>query len=116
MLGTAQERWLETGLREVPGRWNLIAQQTVVARTARIINGRRRWGTDGWDGYHAARRRLLDALHEHRVRSRVVLTDDVHANLVTDLKLRFSEARSPVVASELCGTSVSSVARRRAAY
>jgi alkaline phosphatase D len=109
MLGTAQERWLENGLRAVPGRWNLLAQQTVVARTARIFNGRRRWGTDSWDGYHAARRRLLDAVAAHRARSCVVLTGDVHANLVCDLKLRFGEARSPVVATELCGTSVSSV-------
>ena len=109
MLGTAQERWLEEGLRAVPGRWNFIAQQTVIARTARIINGRRRWGTDSWDGYHAARRRLLDALADHRVRSCVVLTGDLHANVVCDLKLRFSEPRSPVVASELCGTSISSL-------
>ena len=108
MLGTAQERWLVDGLRAVPNRWNLIAQQTVVARTARIINGRRRWGTDSWDGYHAARRRLLDAIDANRVRSCVVLTGDVHANLVSDLKLRFGEARSPVVATELCGTSISS--------
>ena len=109
MLGMAQERWLENGLRAVPGRWNLLAQQTVVARTARVFNGRRRWGTDSWDGYHAARRRLLDALDDHRIRSCVVLTGDLHANVVSDLKLRFGEARSPVVATELCGTSVSSV-------
>ena len=46
MLGMAQERWLENGLRAVPGRWNLLAQQTVVARTARVFSARRRWGTD----------------------------------------------------------------------
>jgi alkaline phosphatase D len=108
MLGTAQERWLAEGLRAVRDRWNLIAQQTVVARTARIIDGRRRWGTDSWDGYHAARRRLLDAIDADRVRSCVVLTGDAHANIVSDLKLRFGEARSPVAATELCGTSISS--------
>ncbi len=46
--------------------------------------------------------------HDHRIRSCVVLTGDLHANVVSDLKLRFGEARSPVVATELCGTSVSS--------
>jgi alkaline phosphatase D len=108
MLGANQERWLVNGLTAVPERWNLIAQQTLIARTARIIDGRRRWGTDSWDGYHAARRRLLRALHENRVRSCVVLTGDAHANFACDLKLSFAAAQSPVVATELCGTSISS--------
>jgi alkaline phosphatase D len=109
MLGMAQERWLVDGLRAVPERWNFIAQQTLIARSGMIINGRRHWGTDSWDGYHAARRRLLTALDDNRVRSCVVLTGDAHTNYLCDLKLSFTDAQSPVVATELCGTSISSV-------
>jgi alkaline phosphatase D len=108
MLGAAQERWLVDGLRAVPQRWNFIAQQTLIARHGRVINGRRRWGTDSWDGYHAARRRLLRAIDDNRVRSCVILTGDAHSNFVCDLKTSFTDAQSPVVATELCGTSISS--------
>jgi alkaline phosphatase D len=37
-----------------------------------------------------------------------VLGGDVHANYVADLKVDFDDARSPVVATEICGTSISS--------
>jgi alkaline phosphatase D len=38
----------------------------------------------------------------------VVLGGDVHANYVADLKLDFNAAKSAVVATEFCGTSISS--------
>jgi len=38
----------------------------------------------------------------------VVLGGDVHAHYVADLKVDFDDARAPVVASEICGTSISS--------
>ena len=38
----------------------------------------------------------------------VVLGGDFHAHAVADLKVDFDDPRSPVVASEFCGTSISS--------
>ena len=38
----------------------------------------------------------------------VVLGGDVHANYVADLKRDFDDPRSPVVATEFCGTSIAS--------
>ncbi len=38
----------------------------------------------------------------------MVLGGDVHANYVADLKLDFDDANSPVVATEFCGTSITS--------
>lgn len=107
LLGAAQERWLADGLD--PQRpWNLIAQQTLMARFTAPDGGT--W-TDGWDGYPAARRRLLQAVAVRRIGGAVVLGGDVHAHHVADLKADFDDARSPVVASEFCGSSISSRGR-----
>lgn len=119
LLGAAQERWLADGW-DLQRRWNLVAQQTLMARfsTERVepsaAGGERsgpasgRYWTDGWDGYPLARRRLLAAVAERRVPGVVVLGGDVHAHYVADLKVDFDDPRAPVVASEFCGSSISS--------
>jgi alkaline phosphatase D len=63
---------------------------------------------DAWDGYPAARDRLLRTVVEAGLRSCVVLSGDAHVAYVADLKLDFADADAPVVATELCGTSISS--------
>lgn len=108
MLGPAQERWLEGALGESRSRWNFLAQQTRMAQFDQKPGpGRRAW-TDGWDGYPAARARLLGFLAERRIANPVVIGGDVHQFNVADLKRDFDDAASPVVASELVGTSISS--------
>ena len=110
MLGRTQERWLEKSLGESRSRWNLLAQQTTMAQFDQKPGpGRRAW-TDGWDGYPAARRRLLDFLHERKIANPAVLGGDVHSFNVADLKLDFDDEKSPVVASEFVGTSITSQA------
>jgi alkaline phosphatase D len=69
--------------------------------------GRRAW-TDGWDGYPAARARLLGFLEERRIPNPVVIGGDVHQFNVADLKLDFDDPGSKTVASELVGTSITS--------
>jgi alkaline phosphatase D len=110
MLGRAQERWLEGALASSPARWNLLAQQTPMAQFDQLPGpGRRAW-TDGWDGYPAARRRLLEFVAERRIANPVVLGGDVHSFNVSDLKTDFDDAAAPVVASEFVGTSITSQA------
>jgi len=110
MLGRTQEKWLEGAFAESRARWNLIAQQTTMAQFDQKPGpGRRAW-TDGWDGYPAARKRLLDTLYERKIANPVVLGGDVHSFNVADLKLDFDDAASPVVASEFVGTSITSQA------
>lgn len=108
LLGAAQEHWLAEGW-SLDRHWNLVAQQTLMAR-ARLRADGRTW-TDGWDGYPAARTRLLRSVAERRVPGVVVLGGDVHAHVVADLKPDFDDARAPVVASEFCGSSISSHGR-----
>ena len=110
LLGATQEQWLTEGWdRDRP--WNLLAQQTLMTRLTwsdpAAAGGGSYW-TDGWDGYPAARQRLLNGVAERKLPGVVVLGGDVHAHYVADLKADHDDPRAPVVASEFCGTSISS--------
>ena len=111
MLGEHQERWLANGLRATPERWNLIAQQTLMARAAVTVNRRRRFSSDAWDGYPAARDSLFAAIADSDAQSCVVLSGDAHCAFVCDLKRDFGDERSPTIATELCGTSITTRGR-----
>ncbi len=110
LLGAEQERWLADGW-DLKRPWNLLAQQTLMARyswTDPADGGGTYW-TDGWDGYTPARNRLLGTVAQRSVPGVVVLGGDVHSNYVADLKPDYDDAKSPVVASEFCGTSITSL-------
>ncbi|HKZ04142.1 MAG TPA: alkaline phosphatase D family protein [Methylomirabilota bacterium] len=107
-LGPEQERWLFEGLAASGARWNVLAQQQLMAQLRR----RTPWGTDviwtdGWDGYAGERRRILAHLRDARVANPVVLGGDAHSYWVTDLKVDFTESE-PAIATEFVGTSISS--------
>jgi len=51
---------------------------------------------------------VLDFLAERRPSNPVVITGDIHTNWVSDLKRDFDRPASPVVGTELVGTSISS--------
>ncbi len=108
LLGAAQERWLTQGL-DSDRPWNLIGQQTLMARFAWSdpADDPSYWN-DGWDGYSASRQRLLDAVAARQLRGTVVLSGDVHTHYVASLKLDFDRDKSPTIASEFCGTSITS--------
>ena len=111
MLGREQEAWLDGEFAASRARWNLIAQATLMAQLDRGApdKGKRIW-TDGWDGYPAARRRLLESLVRAKTANPVVLGGDVHMHWVADLKTDFDDPASPVVATEFTGTSITSQA------
>lgn len=110
LLGEAQERWL-AGAWATDRPWNLLAQQTLMARCAWSDpsgpEGGTYW-TDGWDGYAPARARLLSTVAERRLSGAVVLGGDVHAHYVADLRADADDTRAPVIATEFCGTSITS--------
>jgi alkaline phosphatase D len=108
MLGREQEAWLDQGFARSRAAWNVLAQQTLMAPAGTpTAQGLVHW-TDGWDGYPAARARLLESMSRHRLANPVVIGGDVHAQYFADLHLVPDDPRSPVVASELCGTSITS--------
>jgi alkaline phosphatase D len=108
MMGTEQERWLLKQLLLSRSRWNVIAQQTLMAQLDRKVGPGQQFWTDGWDGYPVARRRLLDYVGNRKPANPVVIGGDVHAFYVADLKPDFDDPKSPVVATEFVGTSVTS--------
>ena len=120
MLGGEQERWLAQGLAESRARWNILGQQTLMAQLSQVplaSDSAGRFWTDGWDGYAAARRRLLEAIRSSGATNSLVLSGDVHTFFAADLRLdpaRSASAANPVVASEFCGTSVTSNSRGQA--
>ncbi len=110
LFGAAQEGWLERQLAGSGAAWNVLVQQTLMAQLDRKLGPERQFWTDGWDGYPGARRKLLGFLQERRIRNPVVIGGDVHMHWVADLKPDFDDEKSPVVASEFCGTSITSQA------
>lgn len=95
MLGSEQEAWLAAELADVPARWAVIAQQTVVS-DMRMDNGAI-INYDQWDGYAPARDRLLLAAAQPE--RTIVLTGDIHLA---------AAGRLPGVGAEFVTTGVAS--------
>ena len=120
LLGMEQEAWLAQGFASSRARWNILAQQTLMAQCSHAQadgeNEGRFWN-DGWDGYPAARQRLMRDIARHRPANPVVISGDVHSFFASDLRSDFYRPASPgnpVLASEFCGTSVTSNSRPQA--
>jgi alkaline phosphatase D len=107
LMGPAQERWLHDGLERSKARWNVLPQQVMMAKMDWSPEPDVRFSYDQWDGYERERARLLSLLARRRVANPVVLAGDVHNNWVNDVLLDFDDPLSPVVASELVATSIS---------
>ena len=109
MLGAAQEPWLFDGFRHAGARWNIMAQDLLVAPlTGKDKAGQPAHWTDARDGYPACRTRVLDAIVQSRLANPVFLGGDFHAFFTTDLKADFDDPRSATVATEFVGTSITS--------
>lgn len=105
MLGPEQELWLERGLEDAKATWTVLAQQTVMKALKLgdiVLN------VDQWDGYPAARRRLLTKISDLDLPNVVVLTGDIHAGGAADIRLPDASTQGKIVASEFVGTSISS--------
>ncbi len=108
MLGRKQEHWLMSSLLQSTSTWNVLAQQVMMAPLNRGEGEDRRYSMDQWPGYEISRRRLLRFFHERKIPNPVVLTGDIHVNWVNDLQLDFQDPKSPLVGTELVGTSMTS--------
>jgi len=108
ILGAAQERWLLDGMHRSKRAWNVMPQQVMMARVDQAPGPDERVSMDQWPGYDACRTRLLEFIARRRPSNPVVLTGDIHSNWVNDLKVDFRDEKSPAVATELVGTSITS--------
>jgi alkaline phosphatase D len=115
MTGPEQERWLLNGLRSSRARWQVIAQQTMFAQVDFAAGDGKAVGLppqvynmDQWDGYVAARSRILSFLQQTSVRNPVIITGDIHSSWVHDIKADFANPASATLATEFVGPSITS--------
>lgn len=108
MLGPRQENWLAGRLQASRSTWNFLAQGVVMAYANEEKAPARQFWTDSWNGYPAARTRLMRQLSDHRIANPIVLSGDIHAFVVSDLHLDPANPETPRVASELVTTSITS--------
>jgi alkaline phosphatase D len=108
MLGATQQRWLLDGIRSSPSAWNFLGQQ--IPLVVRDVDPGRDWKVpvDGWDGYPAARGRLLGHLGKVGYKNPVVLTGDAHMHMAGNLHVDAEDPGSTRASVELCASSITS--------
>jgi alkaline phosphatase D len=108
LTGIEQERWLLNGFQESRSRWDVLGQQVFFSQLDLTPGPGRGINPDAWDGYTGNRDRIVAGLVDSPVRNAVVLTGDVHSHWAAEVRERFDDPLSPVVATELVTTSISS--------
>lgn len=111
MTGAAQEAWLLQGLDQSQAVWNAIAQQVMFMKWdvgPAIAPGVPFFNMDAWDGYVAARQRILDFLAQRNPSNPVFLTGDIHSSWAADILENFQQPGAGIVAAEFVATSITS--------
>ncbi|MEU6265532.1 alkaline phosphatase D family protein [Saccharopolyspora shandongensis] len=106
ILGADQRDWLLRNLGGQTARWNVLAQQVFFSQRDFTAGDDDSFSDDAWDNYVVERNLVRDQLA--KASNPVVITGDVHANYVTDIKADFDDPASATVATELVGTSITS--------
>jgi alkaline phosphatase D len=110
LTGRHQERWLMNRLARSRASWNIVGQQTLMAQLSLGPDPERFFPMDQWDGYPAARHRLLTFLDRRRISNPVFLSGDTHASWVNELKTDFDDEDGAAVGVEFGGPSITSEA------
>lgn len=108
LLGHRQSEWLEQSLTNSTARWNVLAQQIMMACVDRTPGEPYAYSMDQWPGYEIERRRLLKFFRERQISNPVVLGGDIHSNWANELLTDFENLEAAPVATEFVGTSISS--------
>ena len=121
IMSEDQEAWLAERLRSASGAWRVVANQVVLSplrlelpepladladRLGPVVAGKV-MNPDQWDGYPAARRRLLEVVADEAVGPVVVLTGDIHSSWAFEVPAG-GDIGAPPVAVELVTPSVTS--------
>ncbi len=117
MTGATQEAWLFDNFASTEARWNVIAQQVMFAKfdfysdalfQLGQVPGPVGYNMDQWDGYQAARQRILNAVAQRSLSNPIVLSGDIHSAWAHDLKANFANPQSATLGAEFIATSISS--------
>jgi alkaline phosphatase D len=89
LLGAEQEAWLFSRLdrsKRQGVRWRLLGQQVMFGQLVNVLApGGCIFNPDQWDGYAAARARVLAKLSDGGIDNVIVLTGDIHSSWGNDL-------------------------------
>jgi alkaline phosphatase D len=108
-LGIAQETWLYDQFHGVPAKWNILAQEQLMAELKeRLDNGEIAHWSEDWNGFPAARTRVLTQIRDTGRANPVVIGGDIHSFWANDLNVDFDDPQAPIVASEFIGSSITS--------
>ena len=99
ILGTEQEDWVGERLASSTATWNLLANGVVLVPIDEA-------STDMWDGYPAARRRLLAQMAE--ASNPVMLTGDIHKHVAAEIPADPDDPAAGALGVELVCTSIAS--------
>ena len=99
ILGTEQEEWVGERLASSTATWNLLANGVVLVPIDEA-------STDMWDGYPAARRRLLAQMAE--ASNPVMLTGDIHKHVAAEIPADPDDPGEERLGVELVCTSIAS--------
>ena len=107
LLGDEQETWLKDQMTATAAIWKCITQQIVFSNVdfgGSLVN------FDQWDGYPKARQRIFDFIVDEQLENVVVLSGDIHLGGLGDLAAIADDETSPVIATEVVTTSITSAA------
>lgn len=94
ILGTTQYNWLTTELQNSTAKWKLVGNQKMMCgwSVANIptffpvtIGNGSVLDTKSWDGFDAARDRLLDFIEQNNIDNVMILSGDAHVSMASDL-------------------------------
>jgi alkaline phosphatase D len=108
MLGKRQFAWAKESLAESKATWNVLANQVIMALIDLKKGPEKLFPTDEWSGYVHERDQLMEFISARKIANTVVITGDNHANWVNDLRVDDLRPKTPIVATEFVGTSISS--------
>ena len=108
IMGDKQEAWLKEILSTSKARWNIVANQVLMARIDMQPGTEEAYSMDKWSGYAVQQARMMQFLAERKPNNPIVITGDIHSNWVTDLKADWKNEKAPAVGTEFVGTSISS--------
>ena len=108
MLGDQQERWLSGQLEQSGAQWNVMAQQQWITPFLQTRKKGETWWSEDWNGYPAARQRLIQTISDSGAKNPVSLAGDIHSFIATQVPGNAADFSSTPVASEFVACSISS--------
>ena len=107
LMGAQQEAWVKERLRASDAAWKVLASSVEMvswdSAPHLAVN------PDGWDGYQAERRELLEHVRKHDIKDVTVLSGDIHTFVAGDVTNDGRVTGAPV-ATEFVGGAITSEA------